>query len=92
MLQSAKKGGDMTPLKELRVNKGYSQAELAKKAGINPWTVKRIETAEDNHPRGSTARKLAKVLGVEPLEISEFYNEVQRLMNTTRRTAEATNL
>jgi transcriptional regulator with XRE-family HTH domain len=60
----------MTSLRELRITKGWSQAELARRAGIHPSTVSMIE-------RGLLAaypaqvEKLAKALGISKKRCAE---------------------
>ncbi len=58
----------MTVLKELRISKVLSQAELAEKAGISRDTVIHLEIGKQK-PTFKTVRKLAKALGVEPGDI-----------------------
>ena len=47
---------------ELRLEKGYSQEELAKKAGTKQAVISRIENGE-SEPRLETINKIAKALG-----------------------------
>jgi transcriptional regulator with XRE-family HTH domain len=54
--------GQSTPLRELRRLLGMSRAQLAKEAGVSLDTLAHIEHGRDLHV--STARKLARVLGV----------------------------
>jgi transcriptional regulator with XRE-family HTH domain len=51
-------------LRAMRERKGFTQAELAKAAGLSETTVVRIEQGKDAYP--STLRKLAKALAVAP--------------------------
>lgn len=52
-------------LREWRVFRSYSQAELARLAGVSRNAINRIELgARDARP--DTVRKLAKALGTEP--------------------------
>lgn len=46
---------------ELRLEKGYSQEELAKKAGTKQAVISRIENGE-SEPRFQTINKIAKAL------------------------------
>ena len=59
----------MTPLKlrlaELRKRRGWSQAELGRRAGVNSSVVSRAERGETDLSL-STLEKLAKALGVNP--------------------------
>lgn len=53
-------------IKEARIARGLSVAELAKKSGVDPSSIYRIE--EGAKPQAATYRKLAKVLAsVKPL-------------------------
>jgi DNA-binding XRE family transcriptional regulator len=54
-------------LRKLRESKFLTQKELAEQAGVHEITVVRLE-AEDN-AQLSTAKKLAKALGVKPEEL-----------------------
>jgi transcriptional regulator with XRE-family HTH domain len=55
-------------LKRQRTRKALTQAELAAKAGLTTAAVARIER-DENEPRMTTLRKLAKALDVEPSEL-----------------------
>jgi transcriptional regulator with XRE-family HTH domain len=44
---------------------GLTQVELAEKAGLSEDAVWRLEVGRARHPRISTIRKIAEVLGVE---------------------------
>jgi transcriptional regulator with XRE-family HTH domain len=61
-------------LRELRVNLGWSQHELAKEAGISPSIVKRAEDGLPIHAR--TAKALADALSkaygrdIQPIDIT----------------------
>lgn len=63
----------MTTLREYRVNLGWSQNELATKAGIHPAIVKRAEDGETIQAR--TAKAIADALSnaygqeIKPTEI-----------------------
>ena len=54
----------MPGLKQARLRKALTQAQLAKAAGLALATVARLETGAPAAP--TTARKLADALGVEP--------------------------
>jgi transcriptional regulator with XRE-family HTH domain len=59
-----------TKLRRERIAQTMTQVELAKKAGISPAALVRIENnAADPHV--STLRKLADALGVEPRDLME---------------------
>lgn len=53
-----------------RLRAALSQRDLAKKAGVSPSTIARIESGEESQP--STLRKLAAALEVEPRELMEL--------------------
>lgn len=57
-------------VKRERLKKAMRQDELARKAGITPTTLSRIERNE-SEPHVSTIRKLADVLGVSPALLIE---------------------
>jgi transcriptional regulator with XRE-family HTH domain len=54
-------------LKELRVDKGWSQRQLAKEAGVTPLTIWNLENGGGARP--STLKKLGDVLGVRASEL-----------------------
>lgn len=58
-------------LKEVRLQKGLTQAELAKKANINSNYYAKIERAEVT-PAISTFEKIVKALGIKSSEIFPF--------------------
>ena len=67
----ADEGGRLTVgerIKAVREGKVWGQAELARKAGISPNTLYRIE-AGTHEPRPVTIRRLAEALGVDPTEL-----------------------
>ena len=55
-------------LKEARTRELLTQQELAEKSGVGVNTIIRIERNQVE-PRGSTIRKLAAALGVDPHEL-----------------------
>jgi len=63
---------DGSKLKRLRVGRGLSQRDLAKKAQMSPSTIVLLEKKTHNegfHP--STVRKLSEALGVNPDHLLE---------------------
>ncbi len=52
-------------LREARERALLTQEELAARAGVQPFTISRIETNKVE-PRFRTIRKLASALGMEP--------------------------
>jgi transcriptional regulator with XRE-family HTH domain len=57
-------------LKELRKERGWNQAVLAKRAHVSPGYIARLETHRHD-PKLSTLVKLAKALGVPVTELLE---------------------
>lgn len=51
-------------LKECREELGLHQQDVAKRAGIQPSTVMRLENGDIENPRPDTLQQLAKALGV----------------------------
>ncbi len=58
-------------LRELRERKFLSQQELADAAGTTKANISRLERGEQQ-ARGSTIRKLAEALGVQPDELVDW--------------------
>jgi len=58
----------MRTLRDHRVSQFTTQEELAKKAGLSPTTVNRLEKGREK-PMFQTIRKLAEALGVSPDQI-----------------------
>jgi transcriptional regulator with XRE-family HTH domain len=55
-------------LRDLRKRALMSQRELAKRSGVGVTTIVRIERNQVE-PHGSTIRKLAEALGIDPYEL-----------------------
>jgi HTH-type transcriptional regulator/antitoxin HipB len=53
-------------LRPLRERKGWSQAELARRAGVNQGTISRIEAGHTKGVDLATLDRLARALGVSP--------------------------
>ena len=53
----------------IRERRMWTQARLAKEAGVSPTTVSGIESGRISRPHFGTLRKLARALGVEPEEL-----------------------
>jgi transcriptional regulator with XRE-family HTH domain len=58
-------------LKEIRLSKGITQAEVAKRAKLHPNYYSRVERA-DISPSIETYKQIAKVLGVSAKDIFPF--------------------
>lgn len=58
-------------LRETRLRRALTQAELAEKAGTTEATVNRLENGLQD-PRMSTLRKVAAALGVEPADLIDW--------------------
>ena len=61
-------------LKKHRILTGYTQQELADKAGVHPDTIDRFECLRQP-PRLYTLTKLASVLSVSTRELTEYPRE-----------------
>ena len=64
---------ETNPLKRLRDESLLSQRELAEMAGVSEATVFKLEKGQK--ARGSTLRKLAGALGVEPRTLAGLKGE-----------------
>jgi transcriptional regulator with XRE-family HTH domain len=60
---------DGVKLKEIRLDRGYSQEELHRLTGISRDTISRLETGDRPNPHPRTLRKLAEALGVSVADI-----------------------
>jgi transcriptional regulator with XRE-family HTH domain len=58
---------DVDKLRQLRINQGLTQRELAKRAGITNTSVWKIERGGGATP--PTLKKLADVLGVKAVDL-----------------------
>lgn len=61
-------------VKELRIRRGFSQEELAEKAGLSLRTIQRIENGETD-PRGDSLRRLTAALDSSPDELIDWTME-----------------
>lgn len=68
---------DVPRLRQLRRLKGWTQQELARRAGVTEQTVVRLEAGQ-GEPRVSTMRAVAEALGVEIRQVDEFREERPR--------------
>lgn len=57
---------DKDKIKGLRLARGYSQTELARRAGLSQPTISAVESGEE-HVKATTLERLARALGV-PLQ------------------------
>ena len=69
-------------LRRLRVERFLSQRELARRAGLHPATLTRLE-ARAAAPSTRTVRGLAAALGVEPRDLTtpDEVAELRRVLN-----------
>jgi transcriptional regulator with XRE-family HTH domain len=78
-------GGNAMPqinpiaLKSLRTRRNWSLDELATEAKVDRGTINKIETGKRANPRGSTVRKIANALGVEPDDLASTDIEPSRV-------------
>lgn len=77
-------------LRNVRLNQFLSQAELARRAGLHPLTVTRLE-AGASAPSTRTVRALAEALGVRPGELATpgEVAELRRVLGRGRRSPDA---
>ena len=64
----------MNLIKELRIQKGFTQTEIAKKLKIDKSTVSKWETGE-SLPRADKLFKLAKILNCTVDELLKWFLE-----------------
>jgi transcriptional regulator with XRE-family HTH domain len=63
---------DLRELRNIRLRRGLSQADLSAMTGVAEYTISEIEAGKRPSPRPSTLRKLAHGLGVE---VADLYGE-----------------
>ena len=59
----------MRELRDIRLRRGLSQADLSAKTGVAEFTISQIEAGKRANPRPSTLRKLAQALDVEVADL-----------------------
>jgi transcriptional regulator with XRE-family HTH domain len=69
---------DVSTLRQQRIERLWSQAELARRSGVAVRTVVNIETGQ-RLPRLLTMRRIADALEVDWTEIEEFRQAVKDL-------------
>jgi transcriptional regulator with XRE-family HTH domain len=62
-------------LREIRLRRGLSQADLSAMTGVAEFTISEIESGKRANPRPSTLRKLAQALEVE---VADLYGDPDR--------------
>ena len=64
-------------LGDIRAQRLYTQASLARAAGVNRGTINAIEAGKWS-PALETIRKLAEVLEIDPNEVDEFREAIEK--------------
>ena len=59
-------------LKEAREEKRLTPEDLARRSGVSPETLARIESGEAQYPERSAIQALSTALEVDPSQIDEF--------------------
>src|SRR5215211_4478835 len=93
MSPTDQQGGTMTfveNLRRLRLGQFFSQAELARRAGLHALTITRLE-AGAAAPSTRSVRALAGALGVEPGELAtpDEVAELRRVLTGAARDGKA---
>jgi transcriptional regulator with XRE-family HTH domain len=71
-----------TRLRELRKASGFTLRELAEKAGLDFTYLSKIETGKLQYmPAADTIRKLAELLGANPLELLSLADKLPPELN-----------
>ncbi|MBT2576869.1 helix-turn-helix transcriptional regulator [Bacillus sp. ISL-8] len=58
-------------IREARLEKGWTQLELAKKSGVPQPTLSQIESGERKYPTYQNIKKIAEALGIKTEELME---------------------
>lgn len=72
-------------IKAIRTNLGWSEAQLARKAGVSQSVINDIEAGRNNNPRIKTLWKLGHAMGVplsDLLNIKSFHSLKQIAVRT----------
>ena len=69
---------DRKKLVKIREEKGYTQYELAKVAGISVVTLNKIETSDEAKPFNNTLKKIAAALGIEVEDLREQEKDISQ--------------
>ena len=64
-------------VKQLRLRLGYTQTELAERAGLSQPQISNIETGDAANPRLNTIRRLAEALGVVSIDLLDTGGELE---------------
>lgn len=56
-------------VREARKRKDMTQDDLAKESGLDQTTISDLETGRNANPRLDTIRRLAKALGIRPVQL-----------------------
>lgn len=56
-------------IREMRYDQGWTQAELAERAGVAVATIKKLESPRVKRPHPHTLKAIADVFGVRPTEL-----------------------
>jgi transcriptional regulator with XRE-family HTH domain len=54
-----------------RETRGFKQAELARRSGLDTATISRIEHGKQANPAADTVQRLATALGITPVELMQ---------------------
>ena len=61
-------------LRAIRLDRGWSQEELADQAGVDAATIVRLERGRGRRPYPGTRKRIADALGVAVSDVQEFAN------------------
>jgi transcriptional regulator with XRE-family HTH domain len=76
-------------VRDIRLKRGLSQADLGRRAGITEYTISEIEAGKRT-PRPSTLRKLAKGLDVDVATFTPGQSGLAQALETMRQGAALT--
>lgn len=80
-----------TRIRELRLERGLTQRELAERAGVDVTYLSKIENDRLEHaPSIKAIQDLARALEVDELELMALANKVPPLLNAIARNRDAT--
>lgn len=71
-------------LKEIRIEKGYTIRELARRSGVTREWIERIEKQDSPNLRVSTICKLSNALDINPEELITYERVANKSLDTRR--------
>ena len=72
-------------LKELRLQRGWTQQELAKRSGLGRRSISYLEQKDRERPPADILLKLARAFNIKPEELYQAAGYIKETINTSPR-------